>query len=56
MKPGDDGHVRRVTLEYKNLDDTGTSVDAASKSLKKSTFSTTERSIQMNLELKAFLT
>ena len=46
VKPGNDGHIRKVTLEYKNLDNTGTNVNAADQSLKNSTFNTTERSIQ----------
>ena len=44
-KVGDDGHVRRITLEYKNLSSTGTNQDVASKDLKSTPFSTTERSI-----------
>ena len=45
-KPAEDGHVRRVTLQYKNLKPTGTSPTKANNDLRKTTFSETERSVQ----------
>ena len=45
-EPGVDGKVRRITVIYKNLADTGTDVKKAKSDLKKSTFSETERCIQ----------
>ena len=44
--PGDDGKVRRVTLVYKNLDETGKDVSKAVQDLQKTEFSETERSVQ----------
>ena len=42
--PGEDGHVRRVKLEYKNLQQTG-NVRSAVEDLKKTKFTEVERSI-----------
>jgi len=42
---GEDGHVRRVKLEYKNLQPTGSSVSQAVKDLQSREFQETERSI-----------
>lgn len=43
--PGIDGHVRRVTLEYKNLKESG-DISNSVTDLKKTRFTTVERSIQ----------
>ena len=43
--PGIDGHVRRVTLEYKNLNESG-DISRSVTDLKKARFITVERSIQ----------
>ena len=44
--PGQDGKVRRVTVAYKNLSPTGSSLKQATQDLKKTAFSETERCVQ----------
>ena len=44
--PSQDDVVRRIKVAYKNLQDTGKSVNDATKDLKRSRFSETERSVQ----------
>ena len=45
VKKGADGHVRTVTLEYKLLNNTGTSASKTGDDLKKCQFKEIERSI-----------
>ena len=46
VSPGEDGRVRRVTLIYKNLKETGKDVNSAVRDLQSTKFSETERSVQ----------
>ena len=45
-EPGEDGKVRRITLQYKNLKSTGCDSKKAMSDLKNTTFSETERCVQ----------